>query len=129
MTATLNGLSNTTKTVEPSYRKVSITGKKANLGQLAVFFLRLGTTAFGGPAAHFAMMESEVVRRRQWVTREKFLDLLGAANLIPGPSSTEMAIFIGYLCEGWAGLVLGSVCLWLVLAGGLIGLLIYMVRI
>ena len=56
------------------------------------------------------MMEDEVVRRRQWVTREKFLDLLGAANLIPGPSSTEMAIFIGYLCKGWAGLLLGGVC-------------------
>ena len=72
--------------------------------------MRLGTTAFGGPAAHIAMMEDEVVRRRQWVTREKFLDLLGAANLIPGPSSTEMAIFIGYLCKGWAGLLLGGVC-------------------
>ena len=77
---------------------------------LALFFLRLGTTAFGGPAAHIAMMEDEVVRRRQWITREKFLDLLGAANLIPGPSSTEMAIFIGYLCKGWTGLLLGGVC-------------------
>jgi chromate transporter len=56
------------------------------------------------------MMENEVVRRRQWVPREKFLDLLGAANLIPGPSSTEMAIFIGYLCKGWAGLLLAGVC-------------------
>ena len=67
-------------------------------------------TAFGGPAAHIAMMEDEVVQRRRWVPREKFLDLLGAANLIPGPSSTEMAIFIGYLCKGWAGLLLGGVC-------------------
>jgi chromate transporter len=80
------------------------------LSELALFFLRLGTTAFGGPAAHIAMMEDEVVRRRQWVAREKFLDLLGAANLIPGPSSTEMAIFIGYLCKGWAGLLLGGIC-------------------
>jgi chromate transporter len=80
------------------------------LSELALFFLRLGTTAFGGPAAHIAMMEDEVVRRRQWISREKFLDLLGAANLIPGPSSTEMAIFIGYLCKGWAGLLLGGVC-------------------
>ena len=72
--------------------------------------MRLGTTAFGGPAAHIAMMEEEVVRRRRWLTREKFLDLLGAANLIPGPSSTEMAIFIGYLCRGWAGLLLGGLC-------------------
>ena len=80
------------------------------MSELALFFLRLGTTAFGGPAAHIAMMEDEVVRRRQWVTREKVLDLLGAANLIPGPSSTEMAIFIGYLCKGWAGFLLGGVC-------------------
>ena len=83
---------------------------KISLSGLALFFLRLGTTAFGGPAAHIAMMEDEVVRRRQWITREKFLDLLGAANLIPGPSSTEMAIFIGYLCKGWTGLLLGGVC-------------------
>ena len=72
--------------------------------------MRLGTTAFGGPAAHIAMMEEEVVRRRRWISREQFLDLLGAANLIPGPSSTEMAIFIGYLCKGWPGLLLGGVC-------------------
>jgi chromate transporter len=83
---------------------------KASLSRLALFFLRLGTTAFGGPAAHIAMMEDEVVRRRRWVLREKFLDLLGAANLIPGPSSTEMAIFIGYLCEGWMGLMLAGIC-------------------
>ncbi len=80
------------------------------MSRLALFFLRLGTMAFGGPAAHFAMMEEEVVRRRRWVPRDKFLDLLGAANLIPGPSSTEMAIFIGYLCEGWMGLLLSGVC-------------------
>ncbi len=80
------------------------------MSELALFFLRLGATAFGGPAAHIAMMDDEVVQRRQWVNREKFLDLLGAANLIPGPSSTEMAIFIGYLCKGWAGLLLGGVC-------------------
>jgi len=83
---------------------------KTSLRELTLFFLRLGTTAFGGPAAHIAMMEDEVVRRRQWVTRGKFLDLLGAANLIPGPSSTEMAIFIGYLCKGRAGLLLGGAC-------------------
>ena len=83
---------------------------KPNLRELVLFSLRLGTTVFGGPAAHIAMMEDEVVRRRQWVTREKFLDVLGAANLIPGPSSTEMAIFIGHLRKGWAGLLLSGVC-------------------
>src|SRR6266496_142567 len=66
-----------------------------NIREVAVLFLRLGLTAFGGPAAHIAMMEDEVVRRRQWMSREEFLDLLGATNLIPGPNSTEMAIHIG----------------------------------
>ncbi len=80
------------------------------LAQLAQLFLRLGTTAFGGPAAHIAMMEDEVVRRRGWLTREKFLDLLGAANLIPGPNSTEMAIHIGYSRGGWTGLAVAGVC-------------------
>jgi chromate transporter len=78
--------------------------------ELALFFLRLGTTAFGGPAAHIAIMEDELVRRRKWLSREKFLDLLGASNLIPGPSSSELAIHIGYLRAGWVGLVVGGVC-------------------
>src|SRR5437764_6925298 len=78
--------------------------------EVATYFLRLGFTAFGGPAAHIAMMEEEVVRRRRWLTREAFLDLLAAANLIPGPSSTEMAIFIGQSQAGWRGLVAGGVC-------------------
>jgi chromate transporter len=80
------------------------------LGEVAGLFLRLGTTAFGGPAAHIAMMEQEVVRRRGWLSAPEFLDLLGAANLIPGPSSTEMAIFIGFRRAGWAGLLLGGCC-------------------
>jgi chromate transporter len=63
-----------------------------------------------GPAAHIAMMEDEVVRRRQWLKREEFLDFLGVVNLIPGPNSTEMAIQIGYRVGGWRGLVLGGVC-------------------
>jgi chromate transporter len=83
---------------------------RAKLAELALLFLRLGFTAFGGPAAHIAIMENEVVRRRRWLSSEKFLDLLGAANLIPGPSSTELAIFIGYEKAGWLGLVLGGVC-------------------
>ena len=91
-------------------RDQALTDGKISLSRLALFFLRLGTTAFGGPAAHIAMMEDEVVRRRHWVPGDKFLDLLGIANMIPGPSSTEMAIFIGYLCEGWMGLLLSGVC-------------------
>jgi len=83
---------------------------RASLLEVAVLFLRLGFTAFGGPAAHIAIMESEVVRRRRWLSSERFLDLLGAANLIPGPSSTELAIFIGYEEAGWLGLVLGGFC-------------------
>ncbi|HXN40916.1 MAG TPA: chromate transporter, partial [Myxococcaceae bacterium] len=84
--------------------------RKAALWELARLYLRLGTTAFGGPAAHIAMMEEEVVRRRGWLTRDKFLDLLGAANLIPGPSSTEMSIYIGYQRAGWPGLIVAGVC-------------------
>ena len=65
------------------------------LKEVARLFLRLGSTAFGGPAAHIAMMEDEVVRRRRWLSREQFLDLLGATNLIPGPNSTEMCTWAG----------------------------------
>ncbi len=77
---------------------------------LAGLFLKLGTTAFGGPAAHIAMMEEEVVRRRQWLTPEEFLDLLGATNLIPGPNSTELAIHIGHRRAGWPGLIVAGAC-------------------
>jgi chromate transporter len=81
---------------------------RARLVELAALFLRLGVTAFGGPAAHLAMMEDEVVARRQWLTRAEFLDLLGATNLIPGPNSTEMAIHIGHRRAGWAGLLVAG---------------------
>ncbi len=84
--------------------------RRASLKELALLFLRLGTIAFGGPAAHIAMMEEEVVRRRQWLTREEFLDLLGATNLIPGPNSTEMAIHIGHRRAGWPGLIVAGAC-------------------
>jgi len=80
------------------------------LRELAGFFLKLGTIAFGGPAAHIAMMDDEVVRRRGWLTRERFLDLLGATNLIPGPNSTEMAIHIGLVRAGWRGLIVAGTC-------------------
>jgi chromate transporter len=72
---------------------------------VAALFLRLGATSFGGPAAHVALMEEEVVRRRGWLTRDEFLDLLGAANLIPGPNSTELALHIGAKVAGWRGLL------------------------
>jgi chromate transporter len=78
--------------------------------EVAAYFTRLGIVAFGGPAAHIAMMREEVVRRRRWVTDEQFLDLLGITNLIPGPNSTEMAIHLGYTRAGAWGLVLGGVC-------------------
>src|SRR5579872_1190270 len=84
--------------------------RKAALWEVGAFFLRLGFTAFGGPAAHIALMEHEVVRRRAWLTRDEFLDLLGAMNLIPGPSSTEMAIVLGYRRAGWPGLLLAGLC-------------------
>jgi chromate transporter len=71
------------------------------LRQIALSFLRLGSTGFGGPAAHIAMMEEEFVRRRRWVSRADFLDMLGASNLVPGPSSTEIAIHIGHQRGGW----------------------------
>jgi len=90
--------------------------------ELATVFLRLGLTAFGGPAAHVALMETELVRRRQWLSAERFLDLFGAANLLPGPSSSELAIFIGYERAGLLGLVIAGVCFILpaaLLAGGL----------
>src|SRR5574337_971193 len=80
-----------------------------SLREMALVFLRLGTTAFGGPVGHIAMMEEELVRRRAWLSREKFLDLLGAVNLLPGPNSTEMALYIGLLRGGWAGLLVAGV--------------------
>jgi chromate transporter len=79
------------------------------LREIGLLFLKLGATAFGGPAAHIAMMEDEVVRRRGWLTREQFLDYLGATNLIPGPNSTELAIHIGHARAGWPGLVLAGI--------------------
>jgi chromate transporter len=83
---------------------------RSALAELAGLFLKLGATAFGGPAAHIAMMEDEVVRRRGWLTREEFLDLLGATNLIPGPNSTEMAIHVGHHRAGWWGLLVAGLC-------------------
>jgi len=89
------------------------TGRQAehvSLAELALVFLKLGTTAFGGPAAHIAMMEQEFVRKRAWITEAEFLDRIAAASLIPGPSSTEVAIFVGQSKRGWAGLLVGGSC-------------------
>jgi chromate transporter len=80
----------------------------SRLTEVARLFLRLGLTAFGGPAAHVAMMRDEVVARRKWINDQGFLDLLGATNLIPGPNSTEMAIHLGYLRAGLPGLVVAG---------------------
>ena len=78
--------------------------------EVAALFLRLGLTAFGGPAVHIALMHAEVVKRRKWLDDQHFLDLVGATNLIPGPNSTEMAIHIGFVRAGWPGLIAGGVC-------------------
>ena len=80
------------------------------LTEVARLFFKLGMTAFGGPAAHIAMMHDETVKRRKWLSDQEFLDLVGATNLIPGPNSTEMAIHIGFLRAGWPGLIIGGIC-------------------
>lgn len=78
--------------------------------EIAKVFLKLGTISFGGPAAHIAMMEKEIVQKRNWVSEQHFLDLIGATNLIPGPNSTEMAIHIGRERAGWKGLIVAGLC-------------------
>jgi chromate transporter len=80
------------------------------LWEIARLFLKLGTTAFGGPAAHVAMLQHEVVERRSWLSREEFLDHLGASNLIPGPTSTELVIHVGRKKGGWPGLLVAGIC-------------------
>lgn len=77
--------------------------------EVAQVALKLGFTAFGGPAAHIAMLHDEVVRRRKWLTEQHFLDLLGATNLIPGPNSTEMVIHVGHVRAGWRGLIVAGI--------------------
>jgi chromate transporter len=78
------------------------------LADVTLLALRLGATAFGGPAAHVAMLRDEVVRRRGWISDERFVEILGATNLIPGPNSTEMVMHIGLIRGGWRGLVLAG---------------------
>ena len=90
--------------------EAAASARLARLLDVAGLFLKLGLVGFGGPAAHVAMMEDEVVRRRGWLSRERFLDLVGATNLIPGPNSTELAIHLGHLRAGWPGLVVAGAC-------------------
>lgn len=83
---------------------------KGNLTELAKLFLKLGLIGFGGPAAHIAMMQEEVVTKRRWMSEQHFLDLIGVTNLIPGPNSTEMAIHIGKERAGYKGLIVAGIC-------------------
>lgn len=84
--------------------------QKIQIKEIARLFFKLGVIGFGGPAAHIAMMQREVVAKRQWMSDQQFLDLLGATNLIPGPNSTELAIHIGYDKGGWKGLLVAGLC-------------------
>ncbi|NNM31624.1 MAG: chromate transporter, partial [Gemmatimonadetes bacterium] len=85
-------------------------GEPTSLRELAGLFLKLGTVAFGGPAAHIAMLEDEVVARRGWMERQHFLDLIGATNVIPGPNSTEMTMHVGFERAGVPGLLTSGAC-------------------
>src|SRR5262245_20966983 len=99
---------NDTETILPTAKNPQ--PPDSSLSELARLFIKLGTIAFGGPAAHIAMMEEEIVRRRRWLDHDRFLDLLGATNLIPGPNSTELAIHIGLVRAGWKGLFVAGTC-------------------
>ncbi len=92
------------------YSALSPDQQRQRLKELAAVFFRLGTVAFGGPAAHIAMMDDEVVKRRKWMSRGSLLDLMGVTNLLPGPNSTELAIHIGYERAGWQGLFVAGSC-------------------
>ena len=105
-----------------SYNVVPVRDTRSPLSEIALLFLKLGTTAFGGPAAHIAMMDEEVVRRRHWLSEQEFLDYLSAVNFIPGPNSTEMAIHIGHRRGGWPGLIVAGTC-FIVPAALLVGIL------
>jgi len=96
-------------TEPPGGRDAPPPAERGSLREVAAVFLKLGVIAFGGPAAHGALMRQELVQRRKWLDDQRFLDLFGAANLIPGPSSTELAIFLGYLRAGWQALILAGV--------------------
>lgn len=97
-----------------TYVSMATASQTTTLWDIARLFLKLGTTAFGGPAAHIAMLQQEVVERRHWISQEEFLDHLGASNLIPGPTSTELVIHIGRRRGGWPGLLVAGTCLSLI---------------
>src|SRR5215831_10470695 len=82
--------------------------QEGRLREIAWAFLRLGSVAFGGAVAHIAMMDAEFVRRRGWLSKEEFVDRVGAVNLLPGPSSTELVIYLGYLRGGVPGLIIAG---------------------
>lgn len=94
--------------MKPTYIPAGHLPQIERVGEVASLFLKLGCTAFGGPAAHIALMHEEVVKRRKWLNDQAFLDLLGATHLIPGPNSTEMAIHIGFQRAGWLGMLIGG---------------------
>ncbi|MDD2429849.1 MAG: chromate efflux transporter [Eubacteriales bacterium] len=93
---------------EHAYTELNDEEKRRRLKEIAAVFLRLGALAFGGPAAHIAMMDEEIVQKKKWLGREHFIDLIGATNLIPGPNSTELAIHIGFIRGGTAGLFIAG---------------------
>ena len=93
-----------------NYYDLAVSNQKANLKNLAKLFLKLGFTAFGGLAAHIAMLEKEVVQKRKWISQEHFVDLISATNLIPGPNSTEMTMHINHERAGWKGLTVAGMC-------------------
>ncbi len=93
-----------------AYSELNPVQQRQRLQELASVFLKLGAIAFGGPAAHIALMDDEIVKRRRWMSHEQLLDLLGVTNLLPGPNSTELAIHIGLERGGWRGLVIAGSC-------------------
>lgn len=99
-----------TKNTKNEYYTLPKEEQKNRIKEIAMVFLKLGTTAFGGPAAHVAMMDDEIVKKRKWLEKDKFMDLYGATNLLPGPNSTELAIHLGYERGGWLGLIIAGVC-------------------
>lgn len=82
--------------------------RRKELKNISLLFFKLGSISFGGPAAHIAMMEDEVVKKRKWMDHQHFLDLVGATNLIPGPNSTEMTMHCGQERAGWKGLIVAG---------------------